>query len=131
MGKTTIGRVIALSQIFSGWEALECRSPAEVLKMYRADLRQVFVADVFFGNVVPYHHLELAEFESAQNEEVITLLFLNRTVRIKGGNLRTLGEALQERTVESITPLPERFLPLVSGEVRVKVIEITNNKQQS
>jgi hypothetical protein len=56
---------------------------------------------------------------------------LNRTVRIKGRNLRTLGEALQERTVESITPLPERFPPLVSGEVRVKVIEITNNKQQS
>jgi hypothetical protein len=49
-------------------------------------------------------------------------------VRIKGRNLRTLGEALQERTVESFNPLPERYQPLVSGEVRVKVIEITNNK---
>lgn len=74
--------------------------------------------------VVPYHHLEFATLESAQNEEVITLLFLNRTVRIKGRNLRALGLALQERTVESINPLPERYLPLVSGEVRVKVIEI-------
>jgi hypothetical protein len=74
--------------------------------------------------VVPYHHLEFATFESAQNEEVITLLFLNRTVRIIGRNLRALGEALQERTVESINPLPERYAPLVSGEVRVKIIEI-------
>ena len=74
--------------------------------------------------VVPYHHLEIAEFESAQSEEVILLLFLNRSVRIKGRNLRTLGEALQERTVESINLLPERYQPLVSGEVRVTTIEI-------
>ena len=74
--------------------------------------------------VVPYHHLEFAEFESAQSEEVITLQFLNRSVRIRGRNLRTLGEALQERTVESINLLPERYEPLVSGEVRVKVFEI-------
>jgi hypothetical protein len=78
--------------------------------------------------VVPYHHLEFAEFESAQSEEVITLQFLNRSVRIRGRNLRTLGEALQERTVESINPLPERYEPLVSGEVRVTTIEITDNK---
>ena len=79
--------------------------------------------------VVPYHHLEFAEFESAQSDEVITLLFLNRTVRIKGRNLRALGEALQERTVESINPLPERYLPLVSGEVRVTTIEVTDNRE--
>ena len=55
--------------------------------------------------VVPYHHLELAEFESApKREEVITLLFLNRSVRIMGRNLRVMGEALEERTVESIKP---------------------------
>jgi hypothetical protein len=74
--------------------------------------------------VVPYHHLEFAEFESAQSDEVITLHFLNRSVRIRGRNLRTLGEALQERTVESINLLPERYQPLVSGEVRVTTIEI-------
>src|ERR1700730_8909737 len=33
MGKTTIGRLIALSQVASGWEALECRDPADVLKL--------------------------------------------------------------------------------------------------
>ena len=79
--------------------------------------------------MVPYHHLEFAEFESAQSDEVITLLFLNRTVRIKGRNLRTLGEALQERTVESINLLPERYQPLVSGEVRVTTIDVTDNKE--
>jgi hypothetical protein len=66
--------------------------------------------------VVPSHHLEFAEFESAQSDEVITLHFLNRSVQIRGRNLGTLGEALQERTVESINLLPERYQPLVSGE---------------
>ena len=79
--------------------------------------------------VVPYHHLEFAEFESAQSEEVLTLQFLNRSVRIRGRNLRTLGEALQERTVESINPLPDRYVPLVSGEVRVTTIDVTDNKE--
>jgi len=51
MGKTTIGRIIALSQIVCGWEAIECRSPTDVLKMYRQERRQVFVADDFFGRV--------------------------------------------------------------------------------
>jgi hypothetical protein len=41
--------------------------------------------------LLSYHHLEFAKFESAQNEDVITLLFLNRTVRITGKNLRALG----------------------------------------
>ena len=42
MGKTTIGRIIALSQIDCGWEAIECRSPADVLKIYRQEKRQIF-----------------------------------------------------------------------------------------
>lgn len=49
MGKTTIGRVIALSQVIRGWDAYECRKPAEVLACYKRDRCQVFVADDFFG----------------------------------------------------------------------------------
>jgi hypothetical protein len=63
MGKTTIGRVIALSQIFLGWEALECRSPSEVLKMYRSDAYQVFVADDFFGRT-EYEPMRVSEWQS-------------------------------------------------------------------
>lgn len=49
MGKTAIGRMIALTQVSRGWEALECRRPEDVLREHKADRRQVFVADDFFG----------------------------------------------------------------------------------
>jgi hypothetical protein len=63
MGKTTIGRIIALSQIVCGWEAIECRSPTDVLKMYRQDRRQVFVADDFFGRT-EYEPMRVCEWQS-------------------------------------------------------------------
>lgn len=63
MGKTTIGRIISLSQIVCGWEAVECRSPTDVLKMYRQDRRQVFVADDFFGRT-EYGPMRVSEWQS-------------------------------------------------------------------
>jgi hypothetical protein len=63
-------------------------------------------------------------------QERIILLFLNRTVRITGKNLRALGLALQERTVEFIKPLPERYSLLTSDDVSVKTIEIEDKKEQ-
>ncbi|MBI5822135.1 MAG: hypothetical protein HZA88_24440 [Verrucomicrobia bacterium] len=63
MGKTTIGRIIALSQIVCGWEAIECRSPTDVLKMYRQDKQQVFVADDFFGRT-EYEPMRVSEWQS-------------------------------------------------------------------
>ena len=47
----------------------------------------------FYG--LSYHHVELVKFESTQDVDIITISFLNRTVRIKGKNLRNLGVALQ------------------------------------
>jgi len=78
--------------------------------------------------LLSYHHLEFAAFESAQGEDIITMSFLNRTVRIKGKNLRELGLALQHHTVEFIKPLPERYLPLSgdADEVLVKTVEIND-----
>lgn len=49
MGKTTIGRVIALAQLCSVWDAIEVRKPAEVLASFDRNRKQVFVADDFFG----------------------------------------------------------------------------------
>jgi Novel STAND NTPase 3 len=49
MGKTAIGRMIALAQVTSGWEAIECSGPEDVLRSYRRDANQVFLADDFFG----------------------------------------------------------------------------------
>jgi hypothetical protein len=49
MGKTTIGRMISLAAVSRGWEAVECRDANDVLRAYRDDAPQVFVADDFFG----------------------------------------------------------------------------------
>ena len=75
MGKTTIGRVIALSQMAGDWEAIECRGPADVLKMYRRDSAQVFVADDFFGRT-EYHPERVSKW---QDELPMILPKLNAT----------------------------------------------------
>lgn len=49
MGKTTIARIIALAQLTDNWEIIECKCPNEFHKCYRAEKKQVFVADDFFG----------------------------------------------------------------------------------
>jgi hypothetical protein len=72
MGKTTIGRIIALSQIVCGWEAIECRAPADVLKMHRPDKRQVFVADDFFGRT-EYEPMRVSEWQ-AELAHILPLL---------------------------------------------------------
>ena len=74
--------------------------------------------------LLPYHHLEFVKFESDAGQDTLTLTFLNRVVSIRGKNLRELGLALQDRCVEFIKPLPERYAPLVGDEVSVKAIEI-------
>jgi hypothetical protein len=59
--------------------------------------------------LLPYHHLEVAEFESAHKGDTISLSFVNHNVRITGRNLRDLAVAFQERAVVSVTPVPERY----------------------
>lgn len=50
MGKTCIARIIGLCKYSEGWEAYECRNPADFLQVYKRDVRQVFVADDAFGS---------------------------------------------------------------------------------
>lgn len=79
-----------------------------------------------------YHHVELVKFESTQDADIITIFFLNRTVRLKGKNLRNLGVALQMRGVESIKPMAERYSSLAAGEEGwVKSIEIFEQKEDA
>ncbi len=59
--------------------------------------------------LLPYHHLEAAEFESAHKGDTIALTFVNHKVRITGRNLRALAVAFQERAVVSVTPAPEKY----------------------
>jgi len=73
------------------------------------NLRLEISADRFY--VLSYHHVELAKFESAQGADIITISFLNRTVCIKGKNLRNLGIALQARNVEWLAGTQPPQLP--------------------
>lgn len=49
MGKTAIGRMIALANLARGWQVIECKDPADFLKEFKAAARQIFIADDFFG----------------------------------------------------------------------------------
>jgi hypothetical protein len=80
--------------------------------------------------LLPYHHLELVRFEAGDGQDTLTLLFLSRTVRITGKNLRELGLALQDRCVEFVKPQPERYASLAGNEVSVKTIKIEENKER-
>jgi len=79
--------------------------------------------------LLPYHHLELVKFEDSGGQDTITLLFLNRTVCITGKSLRVLALGLQDRSVEFVKPLPERYASLVGDEATVRTIEIQDAKE--
>jgi hypothetical protein len=79
--------------------------------------------------LLPYHHLELVKFEAGDEQDTLTLVFLNRTVCITGKGLRELALGLQDRCIEFVKPLPERYASLVGDEVSVKAVEIENNKE--
>jgi hypothetical protein len=79
--------------------------------------------------LLPYHHLELVKFEAGDGQDTLTLVFLNRTVCITGKSLRELALGLQDRCVEFVKPLPERYASLVGDEVSVKAVEIEDNKE--
>lgn len=49
VGKTAIGRMIALSYIPEGWEAIECKVPNDFLRKHDPSKKQIFVADDSFG----------------------------------------------------------------------------------
>lgn len=49
MGKTTIGRMIAMCQMIDGWDAIECKAPKEFHDVFDSKGAQIFVADDFFG----------------------------------------------------------------------------------
>jgi hypothetical protein len=78
--------------------------------------------------LLPYHHLELVKFEAGDGQDTLMLQFLNRTVCITGKSLRELALGLQDRCVEFVKPLPERYTSLVGDEVSVKAIEIEDEK---
>ena len=49
MGKTSIGWMIAMSQVANGWQVIECASPSDVFRVYDHKSQQLFLADDAFG----------------------------------------------------------------------------------
>lgn len=49
MGKTAIARMIALAQLTSGWQAIDCRNPDDFFGSFHRPDPQIFVADDAFG----------------------------------------------------------------------------------
>ena len=78
----------------------------------------------------PYHHLEVAKFESSQERDTLVLSFLKHRVRIAGRNLRELGAAFQGRTVEWIKPLPERYNAVAGEDPLVESIDVEEPTEQ-
>jgi len=75
--------------------------------------------------LLPYHHLEVAKFESAHDSDTIALSFVNHKVRITGRNLRNLAVAFQERAVEWVMPVPEKYAEVSEGALGlIQSIEI-------
>jgi hypothetical protein len=50
MGKTAVARMIGLAKMTDGWEAYECTSPADIVRVRDPRARQVFIADDAFGS---------------------------------------------------------------------------------
>ena len=75
--------------------------------------------------LLPYHHLEVAKFESDEERDALTISFLKHRVRIAGRNLRELAIAIQGRAVEWIKPVPERYTTVADYEAcAIESIEI-------
>jgi hypothetical protein len=81
--------------------------------------------------LLSYHHFDMAKFESEKGSDILTLSFLNRTVRITGKNLRDLTIEIQRRNVESVKPMPDKYGSLASGEVWIRTIEIEDKREQN
>jgi hypothetical protein len=62
MGKTSIGRMIALGKYQSGCDAIEVGSPTHMLSILRTERRQVFVADDSFGRT-SYNATRVSEWQ--------------------------------------------------------------------
>lgn len=71
------------------------------------NLRLELTPNCFY--LLPYHHLEVAKFESGHDGDMIALSFVNHNVKIAGRNLRALAIGFQERAVEWVMPVPEKY----------------------
>jgi hypothetical protein len=59
--------------------------------------------------LLPYHHMDLAEFETIKGHDTLTISFLNHRVRITGRQLTELADSIQARKVEVVKMISDRY----------------------
>ncbi len=79
--------------------------------------------------LLPYHHLEVAKFESGHHIDTIAIAFVNHKVKIAGRNRRALAVGFQERAVEWVMPVPEKYVDAWEGvQSVIQSIEIEKSE---
>jgi hypothetical protein len=73
----------------------------------------------------------MAKFESDKGGDILTLSFLNRTVRITGKNLHRLAINIQKRNIESVKQMPDKYCVLANDDVWIKTIQIEDEKERA
>ena len=124
VGKTAIGRMIALSLMTEGWEVHECSGPQDVLSMYNNSdhtIKQIFISDDSFGRT----EYSPDRVNHWQNElpYVLRKLNLNRLL------ILTSRKHLLEMAKEKLDiPGAHDFFPS-TGEVLVDVSVLTKEEK--
>jgi hypothetical protein len=78
--------------------------------------------------LLPYHHLEMVKFESSRERDSISLSFVDHQVTIAGRHLRVIAEALQERAVRYVEPMPKRYEMIAENTPNIESIKIEERK---
>jgi hypothetical protein len=78
--------------------------------------------------LLPYHHLEMVKFESSRECDTISLTFVDHQVAIVGRSLRVIAEALQERAVRYVEPMPKRYEMIAENTPKIESIKIEERK---
>jgi hypothetical protein len=104
-----------------------CWSKDEDAEFLRVDLGD---GTIF---LLPYRHLEYARLENVSGETSMKLFFSSHVVQIGGRNLIDLVREFQQRSVSSISLLPDRFAPLLPKEAilieRLEVEEVDQDPE--
>ncbi len=79
-------------------------------------------------HLLPYHHLEMVKFESSRERDTISLSFVDYRVTIVGRSLRVIAEALQERAVRYVEPMPKRYEMIAENTPTIESIKIEERK---
>jgi hypothetical protein len=83
-------------------------------------------ASSFFA--LPYHQLDRVDFVSANGTDIVTVSFVNCTVRITGKRLRLVASHIAKQQVESINTMPKKSPPPENHSACIDKIEVVEKE---